>query len=175
MQGRDGPRLHQGAGDPTMLLRKLNPTATWRICPGMEMWKNALGLVGAVLVVACGAVGSKSDSRLPRDQVAGVRHVDPAGAEKLIQEKRVVVLDIRTPAEFEAGHIAGAINLNFNDAEFSRKLDQLDKSRTYLVHCASGRRSTSSLETLRKLKFKSVVHLDGGLRAWEKAGNPVEK
>ena len=89
--------------------------------------------------------------------------------------KRVIVLDIRTPGEFKAGHIAGATNLNFNAADFARKLDHFDKEKSYLVHCASGRRSTTSLGIFKKLKFKSIIHLDGGIKAWEKAGNPVEK
>jgi len=109
------------------------------------------------------------------EPAAGVKHVDPAGAETLIHEKQVVVLDLRTPEEFKAGHIAGATNLNFNATDFAQKLGQLDQDRTYLVHCASGRRSTTSLETFKKLKFKSIIHLDGGIKAWEKAGKPVEK
>jgi rhodanese-related sulfurtransferase len=133
-----------------------------------------LSLLGASTAVACGAAEPGPAPR-SADPAAGVKHVEPAGAEKLIQEKQVVVLDLRTPEEFKAGHIAGATNLNFNAADFAQKLDRLDKEKSYLVHCASGRRSTASLATFKKLKFKSIIHLDGGLKAWEKAGKPVEK
>ena len=57
----------------------------------------------------------------------------------------------------------------------AKELQKLDKSRAYLVHCASGRRSTKSLETFKDLRFQSIYHLDGGIRAWQKAGQPVTK
>jgi rhodanese-related sulfurtransferase len=104
-----------------------------------------------------------------------IEHVDAAGAAKLVTDKKVVVLDIRTPKEYQAGHIAGAKNLDFYERDFAQKLATLDKATPYLVHCAAGGRSTKSLDQFKKLGFKSVVHLDGGFKAWEKAGQPVEK
>jgi phage shock protein E len=104
-----------------------------------------------------------------------VTHVDATGAQKLVKEGKVVILDIRTPDEFAAGHLKGAKLINFQAGDFEKKLGELDKSKPYLVHCASGRRSTKSLETFTKLGFKDVVHLDGGIKAWQAAGAPVEK
>ena len=110
-----------------------------------------------------------------------VKNVDAAGAKKIIDEAavkknaKVTVLDIRTPEEFKDGHIAGALNVDFLSKDFAEKVGALDKSDTYVLHCASGRRSTKSLETFKKLGFKSIVHLDGGFAAWQKAGLPVEK
>ena len=54
-------------------------------------------------------------------------------------------------------------------------IPQGPKSKTYLVHCAVGGRSTKSLAQFQKLQFQSVAHLDGGIKAWQKAGQPVEK
>ena len=85
-----------------------------------------------------------------------------------------MVLDIRTPEEFAAGHIAGATNINFRAADFEKAIAALDKNQTYVLHCASGNRSTQSLPTFSKLEFKSVCHLDGGIKAWQKATLPVE-
>ncbi len=104
-----------------------------------------------------------------------VTHVDAAGAAALIKEKRVVVVDVRTPEEYADGHIAGSTNIDFAARDFQKKLNALSRTNTYLVHCASGGRSTLSLETFKKLGFKSVVHLDGGFRAWKKAEQPVAK
>ncbi len=137
----------------------------------MKLLKLARCLFGSTLAVACGAAESKAPASPP----AEVRHVDAAAADKLIREQKVVILDLRTPEEFKAGHIAGATNLNYNAADFSQQLSRLDKDRTYLIHCASGGRSSAALPTFKKLKFQSIVHLDGGLRAWQKAGKPVEK
>jgi phage shock protein E len=101
------------------------------------------------------------------------QHVDPAGAEALLANHSVVVLDIRTPAEFQAGHLEGARNIDFNAPGFAQALGALDRSTTYLVHCASGGRSTRSLPTFAELRFRNVIHLDGGIRGWLGAGKPV--
>lgn len=104
-----------------------------------------------------------------------VHHVNPVEAQKLITSRKVVVLDVRTPKEFVAGHIAGATNINFLAADFSKAVSNLDTNQTYLVHCAVGGRSTQALPVLTKLPLSSLYHLDGGIKAWEKAGLPVEK
>lgn len=102
--------------------------------------------------------------------------MDALGAARLLEsDKKVVVIDVRTPDEFVGGHIAGATNINFRSPEFASSLGALDRNQTYLVHCAGGGRSTSSLETFEKLGFKRVVHLDGGFSGWAEAGKPVAK
>ena len=103
-----------------------------------------------------------------------VTHLTAHQAEKLIAAKKVVVLDIRTPKEFAASHIAGATNINFRAPDFQNALAALDKNQTYVLHCASGNRSTQSLQTFSKLGFTSVFHLDGGIKAWQKAKLPVD-
>ena len=105
-----------------------------------------------------------------------VKNVSPDEAEKALKEqKNVVVLDVRTPEEFKAGHIAGAKNIDFNGPDFAKQIGALDKSKTYLVHCGGGGRSTRSLEAFKEQKFSSILHLDKGFKAWESAGKPVEK
>jgi len=106
---------------------------------------------------------------------SAIHHVDAQQAEKLIADKKVVVLDVRTPGEFKEARIAGAKNINFQATDFEQRIDELDKSKSYLVHCASGGRSTHSLALFKKHAFQSVYHLDGGIKAWQKAGLPVEK
>lgn len=112
-----------------------------------------------------------ADDKKPTD----VTHVDAAGAEKLVKEGKVAVLDVRTPDEYKEGHIANATNIDFTENDFAEKAGKLDKSKPYLVHCAGGGRSTSSLDILQKLGFQHIYHLDGGLKAWMKAGKPIEK
>ncbi len=116
-----------------------------------------------------------ADAPLSSDKADPVRHVDPKGAEQLVSAKKVVVLDIRTPGEFKTGRIAGAKNLDFQAPDFEQKIKELDKSKSYLVHCAGGGRSSQSLTLFKKYHFESIYHLDGGLKAWQKAGLPVEK
>jgi rhodanese-related sulfurtransferase len=104
-----------------------------------------------------------------------VKNVGVEEFDKLRQEKNTVVLDVRTEKEFKAGHIAGAVNLDYNAPDFQAKVAKLDKSKTYLVHCAAGRRSAGACAIMDKIAFTNLVNLEPGFRAWEKAGKPVEK
>jgi len=139
-----------------------------------------------ILIISMSALNLSADDKKPAAPAAetskdGVTHTDAAGAKKLIDDSaakkdgKVVVLDVRTPEEYQAGHIAGAVNIDFKEKDFADKAAKLDKSKTYVVHCQGGGRSTKSLEVFKKLGFKSIVHLDNGFGSWQKAGLPVEK
>ncbi len=94
---------------------------------------------------------------------------------RMAADKQNVILDVRTPGEFAAGHIPGAVNLDYNAPDFQAKAAALDKSKTYLVHCAVGGRSVRACEKLSRLDFPNLYNLPGGFKAWAKAGQPVEK
>ncbi len=96
-------------------------------------------------------------------------------AEHLKKNPTTVILDVRTPDEFSSGHIKGAINIDFKASSFAEELKKLDPTKTYLVHCRSGGRSTSSLGIFKKLKFHHILHLDGGMMDWGKEQLPIEK
>jgi protein disulfide-isomerase len=90
-------------------------------------------------------------------------------------DKRNVILDVRTAEEFQAGHIPRAVNLDVSASDFQAKAALLDRSKVYLVHCATGVRSARACDKLNQLDFPSLYNLPGGFRAWAKAGKPVEK
>jgi protein disulfide-isomerase len=94
---------------------------------------------------------------------------------RMAADKQNVILDVRTATEFQAGHLPGAVNLDFNAPDFEARAALLDKSRTYLVHCASGGRSVKACEKLGRLDFPKLYNLPGGFKAWAQAGKPVEK
>jgi rhodanese-related sulfurtransferase/thioredoxin-related protein len=94
---------------------------------------------------------------------------------RMAADKQNVILDVRTPGEYSAGHIPGAVNLDYNAPDFQAKAAALDKSKTYLVHCAVGGRSVRACEKLNHLDFPKLYNLPGGFKAWAKAGQPVEK
>jgi rhodanese-related sulfurtransferase len=87
---------------------------------------------------------------------------------------QAVLLDVRTPQEFEGGYIPGAINLDFKAADFEARLDSLDRSRDYMLYCAKGVRSDKTADKMRELGFTSVSTLEGGLDAWVAQGLPVQ-
>ncbi|MCR4765454.1 MAG: rhodanese-like domain-containing protein [Bacteroidaceae bacterium] len=90
-----------------------------------------------------------------------------------IAEPNVQLLDVRTPEEFEAGHIDGAIMIDYKtDPEgFVQKAEaQLKKDHPVALYCRSGRRSHAAAELLAKAGFQQIVELQGGIMAWQQAG-----
>ena len=94
---------------------------------------------------------------------------------KLRANTNNLVLDVRTEKEFKAGHIPGAMNMDVNAPDFEAKAGQLDKSKTYLVHCVVGHRSEMACGRLAKAGFTNVYDFSAGLKGWQEAGQPVEK
>jgi len=85
-----------------------------------------------------------------------------------IDDKNFVLLDIRTPKEFNEFHIDKAINIDYYNRNFKNELEKLDKSRDYLIYCRSAHRSKAGLKIMKELGFKSVVDMDGGITKWLK-------
>jgi rhodanese-related sulfurtransferase len=92
---------------------------------------------------------------------------------KTVSDLSVVVLDVRTPAEFMSGHLANAINIDIEGMQFNSDVSKLDKSKTYAVYCRSGRRSAIATDEMSKLGFKTLFNLEGGTGAWSAAGQTL--
>lgn len=82
---------------------------------------------------------------------------------KISQTENAIVIDVRTPEEFNLGHIEKAINININDPDFMNKVERLDKSSTYFIYCLSGGRSSIALQIIKSFGIDNVYHLYGGL------------
>lgn len=104
--------------------------------------------------------------------------LDAAAAGELVEARAgdpgFAVLDVRTPAEREDGALKDSLNLDFSAPDFRERLAKLDRSKSYLVHCAKGVRSKKTLELMTAEGFSSVYNLRGGLSAWREKGLPVE-
>ena len=92
---------------------------------------------------------------------------------KKISDPAVVILDVRTPGEFNEGHIKGAVNVDYEGMNFEGEVNKLDKTKTYAVYCRSGRRSGLATEVMAKNGFKSIFNLNGGVIDWQNAGNQL--
>ena len=103
------------------------------------------------------------------------KNVKPEEFEKLSKEPNAVILDVRTAEEYKSGHIPKSVNIDIKSPDFAKKIESLDKNKTYLVHCAGGGRGKMACQKLAELSIPALYNLDGGIRAWEKAGKPVEK
>ncbi len=97
-----------------------------------------------------------------------------AAYKEAIAAKNIQVLDVRTAAEFNAGHIQNALQANWLDQkEFANRTQHLDKKLTVYVYCQVGARSASAQAAL-EAKGYNVINLEGGLSSWKMNGFPVE-
>jgi len=94
---------------------------------------------------------------------------------KLLVLDEIQLVDVRTPEEFQSGHIKNAQNIDYNNEDFKSKISSLDKSKPVLVYCRSGKRSASAAEIMKEMGFTKIVSLDGGMISWEAANLPTSK
>jgi len=90
--------------------------------------------------------------------------------------ENTILLDVRTPEEYEQGHLKGATLIDYlEEKSFNEEIAKLDKNKTVYVYCRSGGRSGNAQEIMLKQGFKNVVNMDGGIDEWKKQGLPIEK
>jgi rhodanese-related sulfurtransferase len=128
----------------------------------MNFFRNIGLKTGLLLVLLTGGCGP-----------AAAGDVSPQEAARLLETPGVVALDVRTPAEFKAGHIRGAVNVDYQGADFAKKVALLDKTTRYVLHCRSGRRSTGALPILEAAGIDKIEHMTAGIIGWRAAGLPL--
>lgn len=94
---------------------------------------------------------------------AGIRNVDAAGAQEAISQGAQVV-DVRSEGEFQLGHIPGALNVPID--QFEAQAASWDRDRLYVVYCATGARSATAVDIMKRLGFTNVRHFAAGIQAW---------
>jgi phage shock protein E len=128
----------------------------------------------AVVVVAVTACGGDTDDATPvaADVDVAPGLVTPAESARLADDG-VTVIDIRTPEEFAAGHLADATLIDFYEADFADRIAELPTDEPYLVYCRSGNRSAQATRLMDELGFEQVYEMDGGIVAYAEAGLPL--
>ena len=104
-----------------------------------------------------------------------VELVAPSVFAQKIEEDKGQIVDVRTPKEYKAGHIHGAVNMHIYDKDFAARLDSLDKDKTVYVYCKAGGRSAEAVQGMKDKGFIHIVELDGGTDAWSEAGKPLKQ
>ena len=117
-------------------------------------------LFGVALLAGCGSS-------------SGVQSVDPQTFLSTAKQPGAVIVDVRTPQEFAAGHVEGAINIDVEAPTFDAEIAKLDKNATYTVYCHSGRRSGLATDAMGKAGFTHVYDLQGGFADLANAGATV--
>lgn len=127
----------------------------------------ALATVAALTLIACGGTDTDVGQR--------IETVDPSQAAGIIADapNGLVILDVRTPAEFAEARLDGSIMVDYNAADFRDRVDELAKDVPYVMYCRSGNRSAGAREIMRELGFTEVYEIGGGINDWVRSGLPV--
>lgn len=94
---------------------------------------------------------------------------------KVTNRNNISLLDIRTPKEFQSGHIKGAINIDWYKRTFKEKVEKLPKNKPIVIYCRSGNRTSKAAYLLQSLGFKDIVNLSLGINDWNRHGYVLEK
>ncbi len=124
-------------------------------------------------------IKTETNTAKSETQIQIIENITPEEAYILILESKdnqnFVILDVRTPEEFLGEYIENAVNLDYYSDTFKNDLDKLDKNKTYLIYCRSGRRSENALNIMKELDFREVYNMSGGIIKWKSEGLPTTK
>ncbi|MFO7673143.1 MAG: rhodanese-like domain-containing protein [Lutibacter sp.] len=131
--------------------------------------KTTLKLMLLVIVTVLGiSCNTKSQS-----QSDAIKVLTPT--EFKTKSANQTIIDIRTPQEFNQGHIEGAININYYDRNFIDQIAKYDKNQPIFIYCRSGNRTSPASRKIADFGFKEIYDLDGGILYWLKNNNETVK
>jgi rhodanese-related sulfurtransferase len=125
-------------------------------------------------LISC-STGQQQDSQTEQTTVIFEKIDEQIFNKDITTKKDIQLIDVRTPAEYTQGHIAGALNYNISGADFDQQLATLDPNKPVYVYCAVGGRSGRAADYLKSKGFTAIYDLKGGMGEWSKAGLPIEK
>lgn len=118
--------------------------------------KKLFYIFGVALVMMTACSNGKGYTSVSVDEFA-----------KVIADNQVQLIDTRTEAEFNEGHIPGAINIDVNESDFEAKVGQkIDKNRPIALYCRGGRRSKIAAERIVALGYDDITELNTGFLSW---------
>lgn len=114
--------------------------------------------------------------QLVNEAKARIQQTDIEGYKKMLAAgDHPLLIDTREESEWQAGHAAGAIHLGKGIIERDIETKVSDKSTKMVLYCGGGFRSALAADALQQMGYTNAISLDGGWRAWQQAGMPVEK
>lgn len=136
----------------------------------MQFMQNNIWLILIAVTSGFMLIWSFAGNRL-----RGIKETDCAAALQLINHKDALILDVREPDEFKAGHLLNAKHIPLG--RIRERIGELERYRDkpIVVVCRSGNRSATACALLGKAGFAQALNLAGGITAWQKAGLPVER
>ena len=129
----------------------------------MRYFKFGFFTLGVLLLLNCRNTPPQSIQRITSEEMREISKLEG-----------MQLVDVRTPKEYENGHIPNAQNIDFLDAKFEANIQSLDKSKPVIIYCQRGSRSAKCASKLIANGFVKVYDLDGGFAQWEYSGLQVE-
>ena len=143
----------------------------------MTCMKTICWMAG-IAVLACAFLFRPSFLRA-QGAVEGYPVLSPSEARETIAKRSgdpgFVLLDVRTPKEFNEERIEGAVMVDYLSPSFRGEMAKLDRKKTYLVYCRTGNRTNGALKVMRELGFPNVYDFAGGITKWKEAGFPTAR
>lgn len=126
-------------------------------------------------MVSCGNSQDQSDKTAGQSDVTIAKNLNVNEFVELIKSRdNAIILDVRTPSEVAAGSIEGRIAIDYYAVDFNEQINNLDKDAPVFLYCAVGGRSGDAMRKMKKMGFKELYNLGGGIRAWQSQGKPVK-
>lgn len=122
-----------------------------------------LVLTVVVLTVSC-----------KNEQSENIEVVTPEEMQEISELEDVQLIDIRTPQEFDEGHIASSQNIDYFSETFEEDIQKLDKTKPVVVYCKSGKKSSECADKMKDKGFVKIYELDGGIAKWKYKGFDLE-
>jgi rhodanese-related sulfurtransferase len=121
---------------------------------------------------ACGGTSTTPDAPAEVDPAELPRVVDVETVASIKDDPEVVLIDVREPEEYAAGHIPDVTLMPMG--EVPERLNDIPTDKTVIAYCRSGNRSGQVMQFLQQHGYENVHNMEGGIIAWEQAGLPVE-
>ncbi len=121
------------------------------------------------LVCACFFYNCKQQTKTQNLQL-----ITSEEMEELLNLEDIQLVDVRTPSEYNEGHVPNALNIDFLDENFDKQIESLDKSKPIIVYCKSGGRSAKCASKLAEKGFEKIYDLEGGFSQWKFKGLSIE-
>lgn len=102
----------------------------------------------------------------PSAQQSVITTVDKNQFKQLLLDTTYILLDVRTPEEFNEGHLKGAKNIDVEADSFEQLINKINPDQPVLIYCRTGKRSMTAAGIMEKNNFVKIINLKGGYEAW---------
>ena len=122
-----------------------------------------------MLWISLASCGEKQNEKsADQNSASAISLISPEELNKANND--ILLIDVRTPAEYASGHVENSVNIDFRASNFKNLIGELDKNQDVYVYCKVGGRSAGAAKLMEDMGFKKIYDLKGGIIQWEKDG-----